>query len=98
MQNQSRELEYQALRSFLKLASEKSRSSEKVRIAVEDALTPRQLQLVELYYTRQMPMHVIAAELGINVSTVSRTLRRARDRIERCLKYGGRNLSFLIEK
>ncbi len=93
-----REEEYQVLRSFLRLASENLGStSELVRCAVEESLTPRQRQLVEMYYIRQMPMHYIARELNLNVSTVSRTLARAKARLERCLKYGGRNFAVMLE-
>lgn len=95
----SREEEYQALRSFLKLASDTERptASEFVSRAIAEELTPRQRQLVEMYYLRQIPMQYIARELGVSTSTVSRTLARARVRLERCLKYGGRNLAFLLE-
>lgn len=95
----SREQEYQALRSFMKLASDRSmtNTAEQVRYAIEDALTPRQLQMVEMYYLRQMTMESIAAELGVYPSTVSRTLARGRQRLFRCLKYGGRNLTYLLD-
>ena len=93
-----REQEYQLLRSFVKLASDGSGTSELVGCAIAEALTPRQRQLVEMYYIRQMPMQYIAAELGICPSTVCRTLQRARSRLKTCLKYGGRNLGFLLEE
>ena len=58
-----------------------------LRQARERELTPRQRQLLELYYDRGMTIPQIAQELGVNRSTVSRTLRRARDRLYRCLRY-----------
>lgn len=58
--------------------------------AVESELTPRQRQLVRLYYIQQHTMPDIARELGVSVSTVSRTLRRARARLLRSLRYSGR--------
>lgn len=99
MKKISREEEYQALRSFLKLASdsESPTASDYVSRAIAEELTPRQRQLAEMYYLRQIPMQYIAGELGISVSTVSRTLARARKRLERCLRYGGRNLIYLLE-
>lgn len=97
MQNISREEEYQALRSFLKLASAENSAAELVRCAIQEALTPRQRQLVRMYYLQQMPMQTIARELGVAPSTVCRTLERARKRLEQCLKYGGRNFMYLIE-
>lgn len=58
-----------------------------LRRARERELTPRQRQLLELYYDQGMTIPQIAEELGLNRSTVSRTLRRARDRLYRCLRY-----------
>ena len=50
-------------------------------------LTDRQRQLVEMYYDDQMLMKDIASELGLNISTVSRTLGRARERLREYLKF-----------
>lgn len=58
-----------------------------LRQAREQELTPRQRQLLELYYDQGMNIPQIAKALGVNRSTVSRTLRRARDRLYRCLRY-----------
>ena len=58
-----------------------------LRQARERELTPRQRQLVALYYDQGMNIPQIARELGLNRSTVSRTLRRAKDRLYRCLRY-----------
>ena len=58
-----------------------------LRQARERELTPRQRQVLDLYYDRGMTIPRIAEELGLNRSTVSRTLRRARDRLFRYLRY-----------
>ena len=58
-----------------------------LRQARERELTPRQRQLVDLYYDQGMNIPQIARELGLNRSTVSRTLRRAKARLYRCLRY-----------
>ena len=58
-----------------------------LRRAREQELTPRQRQMLELYYDQGMSIPRIAGELGLNRSSVSRTLRRARDRLYRCLRY-----------
>ena len=58
-----------------------------LRQARERELTPRQRQMLELYFDRGMNIPQIAGELGGNPSTVSRTLRRARDRLSRFLRY-----------
>lgn len=58
-----------------------------LRAAIRDDLTPRQRQMMEMYYFQKTSVPDIARELGINRSTVSRTLKRGRERIRRCLKY-----------
>jgi len=95
-----RELEYQALRSYLKLIgkAEGGGVAAGMRMALERELTPRQKQLVEMYYIRQLRMSDIADELGLDLSTVSRTLKRARARLRRSLQYGGSALLNAIEK
>ena len=45
-----------------------------------------------LYYGRGMSMEAIAQQCGVNKSTVSRTLKRGRQRLYRCLRYGAANL------
>lgn len=54
---------------------------------MEDELTPRQRQMVEMYYFQRKNIPKIAEELGLNRSTVCRTLHRGKDRIRRFLKY-----------
>lgn len=58
-----------------------------LRQAREQELTPRQRQMLELYFDRGMTIPRIAEELGLNRSTVSRTLRRAKERLYRYLRY-----------
>ena len=58
-----------------------------LRRAREQELTKRQREMVALYYDRGMTMPPIAERLGVSRSTVSRTLRRARDRLYRFLRY-----------
>lgn len=58
-----------------------------LRQAREQELTPRQRQMLELYFDQGMTIPRIAEELGVNRSTVSRTLRRAKDRLYRYLRY-----------
>lgn len=50
-------------------------------------LTPRQREVLALYMERDMNVTQIAAVLGVNKSTVSRSLHRALRRLERCLRY-----------
>lgn len=64
-----------------------SRLHQNLRRARQQELTPRQQELLELYYDRGMTMPQIAAYLRINCSTVSRTIRRAKRRLYHCLQY-----------
>ena len=50
-------------------------------------LTPRQQQMLSMRFEQNMSGAEIARELGLNRSTVSRTLRRAQERLRRCLQY-----------
>lgn len=50
-------------------------------------LTPRQRQFLALYYDEGMGMAQIAAATGVNCSTVSRTIARAKRRLQRSLRY-----------
>ena len=50
-------------------------------------LTGRQQQVLTLFFDEQMNMTEIAAALGIHRSTVSRTVKRAMDRLQRALRY-----------
>ena len=60
------------------------RNLRKVR---ELELTEKQAEAVHLYYDLGYSMPRIALELGVNKSTVSRTLARARARLKRYLRY-----------
>lgn len=95
-----RDLEYQALRHYIKLveASPTGALADHLSVALEEELTPRQRQVVQMYYIDQMLMADIARELGVNVSTVSRTLNRGRNRLRRCLRFGGRALLDALEQ
>lgn len=58
-----------------------------LRFAIDNDLTPRQRQVVELYYGRRMTSPQIARELGVSSSTVCRTLKSAKERLYKLLKY-----------
>ena len=58
-----------------------------VRCLRED-LTPKQQQALILYYSEGMTMREIGEKLGVNRSTVSRTIKRGERRLQRCLRYG----------
>lgn len=64
-----------------------TRLRQNLRRARQQELTPRQQQILTLYYDQGMNMTQIAQTLGVNCSTVSRTIRRAKQRLYRCLRY-----------
>ena len=64
-----------------------TRLRQNLRRARQQELTPRQQQGLTLYYDQGMNMTQIAQTLGVNCSTVSRTIRRAKQRLYRCLRY-----------
>ncbi len=79
------------------MASAPGKSAEyRIASAMEEELTPRQRQMVRMYYIDQKTMETIAGELGVTTSTVSRTL--ARGRLRRCLRYGGSALLACAEE
>lgn len=56
-------------------------------VAINQELTPRQRQMLLLYYYKGYNMTQIGNELGVHKSVVSRTLSRAMVRIQHALKY-----------
>ena len=84
-------------KEMFKLFNEQSESEtngEKLKLVkkalkkvVEEQLSARQKQMIVLYYYKEIDMPEIAEMLGINVSTVSRTLNRARQNLMKYLKY-----------
>lgn len=55
--------------------------------ALREEVTPRQRQILALYYGGDQTLDEIGARLGVSRSTVSRTLKRGEDRLKRCLRY-----------
>ena len=60
--------------------------------AIREELTPRQWQMIRLYYIDELNMAAIAEMLGVNISTVSRTIARGKRKLQRCLRYGAKEL------
>lgn len=54
---------------------------------IRNELTPRQRETVTMYYYEGKGVSEIATVLDLDVSTVSRTLKRARERIYTFMKY-----------
>lgn len=60
---------------------------QRVKRVIDEELTELQRQTLLAYYFQDQTIPQIAAERGVHKSTVSRTLRRAEDKLRRFLKY-----------
>ena len=60
--------------------------------ALREDITDRQRELLLLYYGQGLNMRQIAERLGVDKSTVSRTIKRGEVRLRRCLRYGASRL------
>ena len=56
-------------------------------LAVQQELTPRQREILRLRFTGGMSVTAIAEKLGLNKSTVSRSLARSMERRYKSLRY-----------
>lgn len=54
---------------------------------IEEKLSDRQKECIRLYYFEQLKMNEVANLMGIDRTTVSRTLKRGRNRIKMSLEY-----------
>ena len=59
----------------------------RIRRAIEQELTTPQREILLAYHIQGKTISRIAAERGVHKSTVSRTLKRAEDKLHRYLKY-----------
>ena len=60
---------------------------QRIKRVMEEELTSLQRQTLIAYYFQEQTIPEIAAERGVNKSTVSRTLHRAEEKLRRYLKY-----------
>ncbi len=56
--------------------------------ALHEDVTPRQRQTLLMYYAEGKNMREIGEVLGVDKSTISRTIKRGEQRLQRCLRYG----------
>ena len=59
----------------------------RLKNVIAEELTPRQRQMVMGVYYEKKTVTALAEELGVNKSTVSRTLQRAKRRLQNSLRY-----------
>lgn len=78
-----------AFRVWLSSRSETNYSAARrnMMAAVREELTPVQHRYATAYYVDRRTVSEIAAEYGVDKSTVSLTLKRARARLRRVLRY-----------
>ena len=60
--------------------------------ALQEDVTARQREYLLLYYGERLNMKQIGERLGVDKSTVSRTIKRGEARLRRCLRYGAKSL------
>ena len=60
--------------------------------ALQEDVTPHQRRALLLYYAEGLNMREIGERLGVDKSTVSRTIKRGERRLRRCLRYGAASL------
>ena len=56
--------------------------------ALREDVTPRQREVLLLYYAEQLNTRQIGEKLGVDKSTVARTIKRGEARLRLCLRYG----------
>jgi len=79
-------------------SAEHSRLKRNLIKAIREELTPRQREVLTMYYARNMSVNDVAAALEVCPSTVSRTLKRAEQRLFRCLRYGAESYLLGVEE
>ena len=60
---------------------------QRVRRVIREELTQLQREVITAYYFQEMTIPQIARIRGVNKSTISRTLKRAEQKLQRYLKY-----------
>ncbi len=64
--------------------------------ALHEDITEKQRQYLLLYYGEGLNMNQIGERMGVDKSTVSRTIKRGESRLRRCLRYGAKR--FLLDE
>jgi RNA polymerase sigma factor (sigma-70 family) len=59
----------------------------RVQRVIQEELTPLQRETLVAYYFQEQTLAQIAADRGVNKSTVCRTLHRAEEKLRKFLRY-----------
>lgn len=85
--------------NYARMLSEENTNTEemsRVKLALWRALhediTDKQREYMLLYYGEGLNMVEIGQQMGVDKSTVSRTIRRGEQTLRRCLRYGAKRL------
>ena len=73
-------------------SQEHTRLKQNLVRALQEDVTGKQRQYLLLYYAEGLNMREIGERLGVDKSTVSRTIKRGEARLRRCLRYGAEAL------
>lgn len=65
---------------------------ENLLVAIRQELTGKQREYIQLYYAEGLNMNEIGERVGVDKSTVSRTIKRGEAHLRRCLRFGAANL------
>ena len=72
----------------MQMASDNSKEISRLKRALQEDVTERQRQTLLMYYAQGYNMREIGERLGVDRSTISRTIKRGERRLQRCLRYG----------
>ena len=79
-------------------SAEHDRLRRNLHRAIREELSPRQREVLTMYYVRNLTLTEIAGELHLNPSTVCRTLHRGEAHLRRCLRYGAQDYLMSMEE
>lgn len=86
------------------IASDNGEDSSRSRLVrnlvrcIREEVSPRQREVLLMYYVRGLNQREIAMELGVNKSTISRTVKRGEQRLRQCLRYGAERYLLGLEE
>lgn len=64
---------------------------------INEDVTERQRTVITMYYVDRLNTREIGERLGVNKSTVSRTIKRGENNLKRCLRYGAKSYLLGLE-
>lgn len=69
-------------------SAEMSRLKRNLIRCLHEDITEKQRLALTMYYAQGLNMREIGERLGVDKSTISRTIKRGEQRLQRCLRYG----------